>query len=276
MPNGAGGKSMLDDIMIGQFFPADSLLHRIDARVKIIVLFIFIMAVFLCDTRADYIVLILLNIILMYISKIPISMYLKSLKPMLWIILFTFIIHLFGDAGEPIVKLWLFSATWNGLFEGTFITIRLFVLILMASILTFTTSPLVLTDALESLLNPFKIIGVPAHELAMMMTIALRFIPTLIGETDKIIKAQKSRGADFSSGNIVKRMSFVMPILIPLFVGAFRRADELALAMEARCYRGGQGRTRIKEMKLERLDFFVSVLVVIVVIVLIIFKIKGI
>jgi energy-coupling factor transport system permease protein len=234
------------------------------------------MAVFLCDTRADYIVLILLNIILMYISKIPISMYLKSLKPMLWIILFTFIIHLFGDAGEPIVKLWLFSATWNGLFEGTFITIRLFVLILMASILTFTTSPLVLTDALESLLNPFKIIGVPAHELAMMMTIALRFIPTLIGETDKIIKAQKSRGADFSSGNIVKRMSFVMPILIPLFVGAFRRADELALAMEARCYRGGQGRTRMKEMKLERLDFFVSVLVVIVVIVLIIFKIKGI
>jgi energy-coupling factor transport system permease protein len=135
---------------------------------------------------------------------------------------------------------------------------------------------LVLTDALESLLNPFKIIGVPAHELAMMMTIALRFIPTLIGETDKIIKAQKSRGADFSSGNIVKRMSFVMPILIPLFVGAFRRADELALAMEARCYRGGQGRTRMKEMKLERLDFFVSVLVVIVVIVLIIFKIKGI
>lgn len=145
----------------------------------------------------------------------------------------------------------------------------------MASILTFTTSPLVLTDALESLLNPFKIIGVPAHELAMMMTIALRFIPTLIGETDKIIKAQKSRGADFSSGNIVKRMSFVMPILIPLFVGAFRRADELARWLWKHAVtEGGQGRTRMKEMKLERLDFFVSVLVVIVVIVLIIFKIK--
>ncbi len=267
---------MLSDIMIGQFFPADSVIHHMDARVKIIMLFIVIIAVFLCDTRADYFLLVLANIMLMYASKIPFVMYMKSLKMMIWIVLFTFVIHVFSGEGQEIARLWVLPITWNGISEGIFISIRLILLILMASILTFTTSPLVLTDALEDLLNPFKTIGVPAHELSMMMTIALRFIPTLIGETDKIIKAQKSRGADFSTGNIIKRMTYVMPILIPLFVSAFRRADELALAMEARCYRGGQGRTRMKKMEIGRRDVFASVIFAVILAVLILLKIKGI
>ncbi|WP_196604998.1 energy-coupling factor transporter transmembrane component T family protein [Pectinatus haikarae] len=267
---------MLDDMMLGQFFPADSVLHRMDARLKIMLLFIFIIAIFLCDSKTDYILLTLLNIILMTVSKIPFVMYLKAVKPMFWIVLFTFIMHIFSGEGTIIADLWIFSATWEGLTEGIFITLRLILLVLMASILTFTTSPLVLTDALESLLSPFKKIGVPAHELSMMMTIALRFIPTLITETDKIIKAQKSRGADFSSGNIIQRIKYIMPILIPLFVSAFRRADELALAMESRCYRGGQGRTRMKEMKFGRLDFFIAAIAVLIIAGMIVLKIKGI
>lgn len=267
---------MLSDVMLGQFFPANSVLHRMDARLKIVMLFILLLAVFFCDSNADYFLLIAINILLMAVSKIPFIMYVKSLKPMLWIIAFTFIMHLFSTPGDILARVWIFSVTWQGLTEGIIITARLVLLVLLASILTFTTSPLVLTDALESLMTPFKKIGVPAHELSMMMTIALRFIPTLIGETDKIIKAQKSRGADFSSGNIMQRMKFVMPILIPLFVGAFRRADELALAMESRCYRGGQGRTRMKEMKLHSLDGVLTLIYFVFIGALIILKIKGI
>jgi len=266
---------MLSDIMIGQFFPGESVLHRLDARAKILMLFVLILSIFLCDSRADYALLILFNIILMYISQIPIRMYMKSLKPMFWIVLFTFIVHLFSGVGTTLLKVWIFTITWDGLSQGIFITIRLLLLILMASILTFTTSPLVLTDALESLLKPFKKIGVPAHEISMMMTIALRFIPTLINETDKIIKAQKSRGADFTSGNIMTRLKCVMPILIPLFVSAFRRADELALAMESRCYHGGEGRTRMKQMHLTRLDGFVTGGFIVFLLVLIVLRLKG-
>lgn len=276
VPHIAGGRKMLNDMMLGQFFPENSVLHRMDARVKIIMLFILIIAIFLCDSRVDYSLLIFLNIALMLVSKIPFIMYLKALKPMFWIVLFTFVVHVFSGEGKTIASLWIFSVTWEGLSEGIFITLRLVLLVLMASILTFTTSPLVLTDALESLLSPFKKIGVPAHELSMMMTIALRFIPTLITETDKIIKAQKSRGADFSSGNILQRMKYVMPILIPLFVGAFRRADELAMAMESRCYRGGQGRTRMKEMKIGNLDFCLMAIFAAIIACLLFFKIEGI
>ncbi|WP_196593265.1 energy-coupling factor transporter transmembrane component T family protein [Pectinatus sottacetonis] len=267
---------MLSDIMIGQFFPADSIIHRMDARVKILMLFVFILSIFLFDSKFDYVILIMVSMGLVFISQIPLIMYIKSLKPMFWIVLFTFIVHVFSGTGPEVFKIWLFSATWNGIYEGLFITIRLLLLVLLASVLTFTTSPLVLTDALEALLRPFKAIGVPAHELSMMMTIALRFIPTLINETDKIIKAQKSRGADFTSGSIINRIHFVMPILIPLFVGAFRRADELALAMEARYYRGGEGRTRMKEMQLTRLDYILIGLFSIMIVILAVLKVKGI
>lgn len=267
---------MFSDILLGQFFPADSILHHMDARVKIIMLFILIVAVFLCDSEFDYATLLFLNIGLMLISKIPLQMYMKALKPMFWIILLTFVIHLFGDDGRIIAKFWVFSITWEGLTEGALITLRLILLVLMASILTFTTSPLMLTDALENLLTPFKKIGVPAHELSMMMTIAMRFIPTLLGETDRIIKAQKSRGADFSSGNILQRMRFVMPILVPLFVGAFRRADELAMAMESRCYRGGEGRTHMHQLRLRRLDFIIIGVFTLLTLCLLVLKAKGI
>lgn len=246
---------MLNDIMLGQYFPAESIWHKMDARVKLLLLLLFIVFIFACGTKVAYVLLTVLELLAIFTSKIPLIMYVKSLKPMFWIMAFTFVIHVFSGSGEPLFQLWIFSATKAGIEMGTFVTLRLILLMVAASILTFTTSPLVLTDALESILRPLKRFGVPAHELSMMMTIALRFIPTLIDETDKIIKAQKSRGADFTSGSILKRMTFVMPILIPLFVNAFRRADELAIAMEARCYRGDEGRTRMKKMQLCQLDY---------------------
>ena len=246
---------MLTDIKIGQFFPANSLLHKLDARLKIVSLFILIVGIFVFDSQLDYIIWCMLIGTLMYMSKIPLKMFFISIKPIIWIILFTFILHLFTTQGKVIFEIWKFSITWEGLANGSFVCLRLLLLMFGASLLTFTTPPLVLSDALEDLMKPLKRFGVPAHELAMMMTIALRFIPTLLEETDKIIKDQKSRGADFMTGNILKRVKAFMPILIPLFISAFRRADELAMAMEARCYRGGDGRTRMKILKYSKNDF---------------------
>ncbi len=266
---------MLNDIMLGQYFPAFSIWHRMDARVKLFLLLLYIIFIFVCHTGFSYAILTVLVLIAIFTSKIPCSMYFKSLKPMLLIIAFTFIIHVFSGEGTPLFKIGVFTATKDGIEMGIFITLRLVLLMVSASILTFTTSPLVLTDALEAILRPLKRFGVPAHELSMMMTIALRFIPTLIDETDKIIKAQKSRGADFSSGSIVKRVSFVMPILIPLFINAFRRADELAIAMEARCYRGDEGRTHMKQMKLARLDYQTLGIAIFLTIVLVVLAWKG-
>lgn len=197
---------------------------------------------------------------MIWISGVPMIMMLRSLKPLWWIILFTFIIHLFSNPGTPIAKVWIFTMTWEGVRQGCFISLRLVLLILMSTLLTFTTSPLKLTDALESLLSPFRRFGLPAHELAMMMTIALRFVPTLIEETDKIMKAQQSRGADFTTGSIVSRLKNMVPVLVPLFLSAFRRADELAMAMEARCYRGGIGRTQMKALKVTGIDYVAGVL----------------
>jgi energy-coupling factor transport system permease protein len=196
-----------------------------------------------------------ITFMLIMTSKVPLRMVLRSLKPLWWIILFTFVLHLFSHPGREIYRIWQFVITQEGVEQGALISVRLMLLIVLSTLLTFTTSPLKLTDALESLLSPFKRLGLPAHELAMMMTIALRFIPTLISETDKIMKAQQSRGADFVTGSIMSRLKNMVPILVPLFLSAFRRADDLALAMEARCYRGGEGRTRMKEMKLGRLDY---------------------
>ena len=245
---------MLSDITLGQYFPGDSLLHRMDPRVKILLLICFILGIFFFDTAGAYALLSLLVLVLFRQAEIPMGTMVRSLRPLLWLIIFTFIIHLFSTPGEELVRLWFFSATWEGLRQGCFISLRLILLILMSSLLTFTTSPVKLTDSLEDLLSPMKRIGVPAHELAMMMTIALRFIPTLIEETDKIMKAQQSRGADFMTGNLLQRARHMVPVLVPLFISAFRRADELAMAMEARCYHGGEGRTQMKALRITRVD----------------------
>ncbi len=246
---------MLSNITIGQYFPGNSILHRLDPRVKVLLLFFFLIEIFLFSNAVAYGIFSAVAFALMLLSGIPLGMLLRSLKPLWWIILFTFVIHLFSNPGTPIAKFWWFTLTWEGIRMGCFISLRLVLLILMSSLLTFTTSPLKLTDALESLLSPFRRFGLPAHELAMMMTIALRFIPTLIEETDKIMKAQQSRGADFTTGNVMKRLRNMVPILVPLFLSAFRRADELAMAMEARCYRGGVGRTQMKSLKTGGVDY---------------------
>lgn len=261
---------MLSDIKIGQYFPANSVLHKMDARFKLVSLLLLLIGIFIFDTQIDYIIWCVLVFGLMFVSKIPIKMFFSSIKPIIWIILFTFVLHLFTGSGEPLVSLGILSITWEGIAQGSFVCLRLLLLMFAASLLTFTTQPLILADALEDLMSPLKKVGVPAHELAMMMTIALRFIPTLLEETDKIMKAQKSRGADFTTGNIFNRMKAVMPILIPLFISAFRRADELAMAMEARCYHGGIGRTRLKELKFAKLDYlsmgiFVAIIIVLIV-----------
>ena len=246
---------MLNNIMIGQYFPGDSFLHRMDARVKILLLLILLIEVFVFTSAPVYGALIVLTFLLILCSGVPLRMVLRSLKPLWWIIIFTFVLHLFSHPGRELCRIWQFAITQEGVEQGTLISVRLMLLIILSTLLTFTTSPLKLTDALESLLSPFKKVGLPAHELAMMMTIALRFIPTLISETDKIMKAQQSRGADFVTGSVLARLRNMVPILVPLFLSAFRRADDLAMAMEARCYRGGAGRTRMKEMKLARLDY---------------------
>ena len=246
---------MLNNIMIGQYFPGDSFLHRMDARVKILLLLILLIEVFVFTSAPVYLLMTGITFLLIMTSKVPLRMVLRSLKPLWWIILFTFVLHLFSHPGREIYRIWQFVITQEGVEQGALISVRLMLLIVLCTLLTFTTSPLKLTDALESLLSPFKRLGLPAHELAMMMTIALRFIPTLISETDTIMKAQQSRGADFVTGSIMSRLKNMVPILVPLFLSAFRRADDLALAMEARCYRGGERRTRMKEMKLGRLDY---------------------
>ena len=228
---------MLQDITLGQFFPGNSILHRLDPRVKILISFALMILLFIVDNTFSYIILTTLVLLLIVISDISFSMILKSLRPLIWIAIFTFLVHLVSHDGEVLYKFFIFKITDEGIYKGIIITLRLILLIVMSSILMFTTSPLKLTDATEKLLSPFSRFGIPAHELSMMMTIALRFIPTLLEETDKIIKAQSARGVDFESGNLIKRSKAMIPILVPLFLSAFRRADELAMAMEARCYR---------------------------------------
>ncbi len=246
---------MLTDITIGQFFPGTSALHRMDPRTKLLLLLVLMASIFVFDTPGGYAVLTGGTFLLVTFSGVPMSMYFRSLRPLWWILVFTFLIHLCATPGEVFFHIWIFDMTKEGLTRGFFLCLRLMLLILFSSLLTFTTSPLSLTDGMERLLRPLKVVGVPAHELAMMMTIALRFVPTLIEEMDTIMKAQQSRGADFSSGNVVKRMRHLVPILVPLFISSFRRADELAVAMEARCYRGGEGRTRMKELCIGGIDY---------------------
>lgn len=253
---------MLSDITLGQYFPGNSIIHRLDPRTKILATMIYIVAIFFADKPLTYALLTAFAAVVVAISRVPWLLVFKSLKPIWIIVALTVLIHMFTSPGEQVVFTWKFlSVTAEGLDMGIKMAVRLILLLLFSSVLTFTTSPIVLTDGIESLLRPFKAVGVPAHELAMMMTIALRFIPTLLDETDRIMKAQTARGADFSSGNLLERMKNMLPLLVPLFISAFRRADELAIAMEARCYRGGEGRTRMHELAYSAKDHVALALV---------------
>ena len=246
---------MFKDITIGQYFPGESIVHRFDPRLKIITMIFFIISLFFINTFIPYIFVAIYLFIIIKIGNLPLKVVLKGLKPLRWILLITFVINIFFLPGEPLFKLGFLTISKEGLKTACLMALRLMFLVLGTSLLTYTTSPIELTDGIEALLKPMKKIGVPSHEIAMMMTIALRFIPTLIEETDKIMKAQMARGADFESGNIIKRSKNLVPLLVPLFVNSFRRADELATAMEARCYRGGVGRTKMKVLVLEKYDY---------------------
>lgn len=245
---------MLKDITLGQYFPGDTVIHRLDPRTKLLMVIIYIVALFLCKWFVSYAVALLFLVTAVALSKIRPKALFKGLKPLLIIIIFTAVLNLFYTDGTVLVKFWIFQITREGIINAVFLVLRIMLLVMGTFLLTYTTSPIALTDGLESLLSPLKKLHFPVHELAMMMSIALRFIPTLIEETDKIISAQKARGADFETGNIFRRAKALIPILVPLFVSAFRRADELATAMECRCYHGGKGRTKLKQLRYRRRD----------------------
>lgn len=248
---------MIRDITIGQYVPGESPLHKSDPRTKIILTFVMMIFIFMINTYWGYLLLTLFTALTIVSSNIPVKFVIKGLKPVLFIVVFAGIINMFTISGTPIIHIGFLKLTYEGLDVAIKMAIRLFLLIIMASLLTYTTTPIALTDGIEKLLGPLRHIKVPVHEIAMMMTIALRFIPTLLEETDKIIKAQSSRGADFDNGNLVERAKSFIPVLIPLFISAFRRADELATAMEARCYKGSEGRTRMKQLQYTRYDVLV-------------------
>ena len=264
---------MLNDITLGQYFPGKSAIHKLDPRMKIIIAIIYITAIFLAPDIYILSMVFAVNIIIILLSQIPFIIILKALKPLIFIIGFTVVIQIFWVSGENLLFQYKFIKIYSdSLIQAVFIVARIVSLVSATSVfITYTTSPTMLTDAIERLLSPLKKIKIPVHEFAMMMTIALRFIPTLIDETEKIINAQKARGADFYSGNILKRAKALIPVLIPLIVSAFRRADELATAMECRCYRGGEGRTKMKRLKYSGKDiaaFGLSLILIAAVIVL--------
>ena len=247
---------MLKDITLGQFFPGTSFIHRLDPRTKLIMLIVYIVALFTAYGWIGYAVVFVFLLSCILISKIPFKSLFRGLKPLVFILVFTAVLNLFLTDGDTVwVKFWVFKITKEGVVRAVMMLLRILMLVAGTFLLTYTTSPIALTDGLESLLSPLKKIRLPVHELAMMMCIALRFIPTLIEETDKIMSAQKARGADFETGNLFQRVKALVPILIPLFISSFRRADELATAMECRCYHGGEGRTKMKLLHYTRLDF---------------------
>ena len=253
---------MLKDITLGQYFPGNSFIHRLDPRIKILSVIIYITVIFCIKNFLGYGALVLFTSFVIFLSKIPVKFVIKGLKPIMVFVVITALFNLFLTDGKILWQWGFVKITNEGLLAAAYMVLRLFFLVLGTSLLTLTTSPITLTDGIENLLSPFKKIGVPAHEFAMMMTIALRFVPTLLEETDKIIKAQTARGADFESGNIVNRAKAMIPILIPLFISAFRRADDLAVAMECRCYRGGENRTRLRELKFSFRDGICFVVVI--------------
>lgn len=246
---------MLHDITLGQYFPGNTPVHRLDPRTKIILVIVYIAALFTASGYIAYAAVLAALAACICTAKIPLRAMLKGVKPLLFIIILTAVLNIFYTPGTPIFKIWVLTATWEGLQTAFFMVVRIVMLIMGTFMLTYTTSPIMLTDGLEELLSPLKKLGAPVHELAMMMSIALRFIPTLIEETEKIMSAQKARGAEFDTGSLTEKAKALLPILVPLFISSFRRADELAIAMESRCYHGGEGRTKLKELKFEKRDY---------------------
>ena len=256
---------MVRDVAFGQYFPGKSLVHRLDPRAKILMFIAYIVIIFCTFNYAALAITSAFTALFLILSEISPKFYFKSLKVIIFIVLFTSLLNLFYGSGDPIWQWWVFKITYNGIHRAVFVTVRIISLILASSCLTFTTSHTELTDAIERLMRPLKLIRFPVHEVAMMMSLALRFVPTLLEETDKIMQAQKARGADMESGNLFKRVKALIPVLIPLFVSAFRRAYDVATAMECRCYRGGAGRTRMKQIHMTRRDvisFIVLALVI--------------
>jgi energy-coupling factor transport system permease protein len=254
------------NITIGQYIYRDSIIHKLDPRIKIMAVILIIIAIFLVKSWSGLVIIGAYLFINIFLAKVHPKFVLKGIQPLIVILLFTLLIHFFTTQGEIIYRIWVLNITREGIQRGLFIAVRLFYLILSTSWLTLTTSPISLTDGIERLLSFLKIFKVPAHEIAMMMTIALRFIPTLMEETEKITKAQIARGADFESGNFIKRIQNFLPIIIPLFINAFQRADELSIAMEARCYRGGEDRTHYRQLLITNTDyiFFIITLIILI------------
>ena len=255
---------MLSDITLGQYFPGSSLLHRLDPRMKIILSAVYMAAIFLAKNAFCHLFTAIATVLLVLLSRISLRVVLRSVRPILYVLIFTMLLNLFftsADGGRLLLDFWVIRIYEEGVYRALFMALRVVLLVIGVSVLlTYTTTPIALTDAIESLLSPLKLLRIPVHEFAMMMTIALRFIPTLIEETEKIMNAQKARGADFTSGSIFRRVRALVPILIPLFVSSFQRAIDLATAMECRCYRGGKGRTKLVRYTLHARDFVMLVL----------------
>ena len=251
---------MLREITIGQYYPVSSLIHRLDPRVKIIGTLVYLVSLFLFDSFAGLLVAVAFLCGIIILSKVPVRYILKGLKPVMILLFMTVFFNLFLTPGEEIFRWWIFKITKEGVYRGAFFGFRMLLLIMGSSLMTFTTTPVQLTDGLERLMKPLSVIGVPVHDVATMMSIALRFIPILIEETDRIMKAQQARGADFESGNVFRRIKAMIPIFVPLLISAFRRAFDLALAMEARCYHGGKGRTKYHALRFRARDYVAFVI----------------
>ncbi|MDI2586255.1 MULTISPECIES: energy-coupling factor transporter transmembrane protein EcfT [unclassified Psychrobacillus] len=264
---------MLEKMIFGRFIPGDSFIHRLDARAKLIFVFLFIAVVFIANNWITYAILVVFTFLIIRMSRIRLYFLINGLKPVVILIIFTFLLHLFFTREGAVIFEWKFLKIYEeGLRQGIFISIRFFVLVILTSILTLTTTPISITDALETLLNPLKKWKLPVHELALMMSISLRFIPTLMDETDKIMKAQMARGSDMTTGSMKERMNAIVPLLIPLFVSAFKRAEDLATAMEVRGYKGGEGRTRYRKLEWATKDTVIIVTLLILAVVLIYFR----
>lgn len=267
---------MNNSLIIGQYVPGNSLVHRLDPRTKITVIFFFVFVVFFANNALSYGILILFALACMFTSKVPVRFIMKGLTPIWFLIVFTFLLHLFvTKEGTVVFEFWVFKFYSGGIIQGFMISIRFFLLILVTSLLTLTTTPIEITDGIEDMLHPLKKVKFPVHELALMMSISLRFIPTLMQETDKISKAQASRGVDFRTGPIKDRVKAVIPLLVPLFISAFKRAEELAMAMEARGYQGGENRSKLRELKITKLDWSIYILFIAVVVLLFVTRTYG-
>ena len=262
----------IKDITLGQYYPQESKIHNLDARTKILATVAYLVSLFCIKNYLGFALAALALVVVVKISKVPFKFIAKGLKPIMVLIIFTMIVNAFATPGTAIFSVWKLTMTYEGVDRAVFMAIRLVLLIFGSSLLTLSTKPIQLTDGLEKLFSPLKVVGLPAHELAMMMTIALRFIPTLLEETDKIMKAQTARGADFESGNLKDRAKALVPLLVPLFVSAFRIASDLAMAMEARCYRGGDGRTKMHEARFRSNDLVAALLLIIYFVVIILLR----